>query len=130
MLINRKKFTIFGLLLLISALALSVPALASAAQTWTVTSTADEPDQTPGDEVCKTAANTCTLRAAIEEVENYAGAEVEQEVLFNGTFNGSTAGTIKLNSPLPEIARELPEKVTIDGQCLAGGELRPCVGIE
>jgi CSLREA domain-containing protein len=131
MLINRKKFTIFGLLMLISALALSVPALASAAQTWTVTSAADEPDQTPGNEVCKTAANTCTLRAALEEVEKYAGAEVEQEILFNGTFNGTSAGTIKLGSALPEISRPTPEKVAINGQCLAGSlELRPCVGIE
>lgn len=54
-------------LALLAALFLLVfPAAASAAD-YTVNSTADQEDETPGDEVCKTAANTCTLRAAIEE---------------------------------------------------------------
>src|ERR1700761_6898867 len=130
MLINRKKFTIFGLLLLISALALSVPALASAAAPeYTVTSTADEPDKALGDEVCETAAGDCTLRAAIEESNKQEGID---EINFDpGVFNGQAADTIVLTSALPNITT--PEVIIngeSSGSCAsllaANG---PCVGV-
>jgi CSLREA domain-containing protein len=45
---------------------------AASATTFTVDSTADEDDTTPGDGVCKTASGTCTLRAAVEEANDPA----------------------------------------------------------
>ncbi len=45
-------------------------------QVFTVTSTADSSDQTPGDGVCSDAENRCTLRAAVEEANGQPGADV------------------------------------------------------
>ena len=55
------------------ALAACLPAHAT---TYTVDSTADAVDQTPGDDVCATAAAACTLRAAVQEANAHAGADV------------------------------------------------------
>jgi CSLREA domain-containing protein len=54
---------VFGLLIA------CVPVLVFAAATFSVNSTADIPDENPGDGICRTASNntTCTLRAAIME---------------------------------------------------------------
>jgi CSLREA domain-containing protein len=41
--------------------------LSAQAKSFTVTSTIDAVDAVPGDGVCATAANQCTLRAAIQE---------------------------------------------------------------
>jgi CSLREA domain-containing protein len=54
------------------------------ATTYTVNSTADAVDQTPGDDVCATAGGTCTLRAAVQEANAHAGADVV--TLPPGTF--------------------------------------------
>jgi len=56
--------------------ALSALASQSVAATFTVNSTADTPDATPGDGVCATAGAVCTLRAAIEEANALAGADL------------------------------------------------------
>src|SRR3712207_1580844 len=49
---------------------------ADAATTFTVNSTGDEADKSPGDGVCQiTTADQCTLRAAIEESNAFAGAD-------------------------------------------------------
>lgn len=48
---------------------------AATAATFTVNSTADAVDATPGDGVCATATATCTLRAAIMEANALAGAD-------------------------------------------------------
>ncbi len=59
---------------------------------YNVTSTADLPDATPGDDVCLTNTNVCTLRAAIEEANhpNNTGTK----------FIFPMAGTYTLNSQL------------------------------
>ena len=109
-------------LALLATALLAVPAAASAAQI--VNTTADEADEVAGGE-CKTAANKCSLRAAIE-VTNLAG--VADTILFDGSvFKGRLADTIALTSELPHI--EAP--VTIDaGTCLtAAGINGPCAGI-
>jgi large repetitive protein len=55
----------------------AVVAVAAAhAGTYTVNSTADAVDATPGDDVCATAAATCTLRAAVQEANAHAGPDV------------------------------------------------------
>lgn len=43
------------------------------AETYVVDSTGDQEDETLGDEECETSANTCTLRAAIEESNESTG---------------------------------------------------------
>ena len=58
------------------ALALLALAPASAhAATFTVNSTGDQTDVTPGNGVCATAGGQCTLRAAIVEANNLMGAD-------------------------------------------------------
>ncbi len=55
----------------------AVVAVAAAhAGTYTVNSTTDAVDATPGDDVCATAAATCTLRAAVQEANAHAGPDV------------------------------------------------------
>src|SRR6185437_6760379 len=79
--------------------ALAVPALA-AAETFTVNSTGDQAQQTPGSATCNSTASTCTLRAAIEAANAGAG---EAEIVFAASFNGELADTINLGSALPAI---------------------------
>ena len=56
---------------MLSAAALALMLVTSAqpahAATFTVNSTADEPDAAPGDAICGTSSGTCTLRAAVRE---------------------------------------------------------------
>jgi CSLREA domain-containing protein len=66
---------------------------AARAADFVVDSTADAPDVKPGDHVCRSAAATCTLRAAVEETDATAG---EDAVLV-------PAGRYRLTSvPSPE----------------------------
>ena len=74
------------------------------AATFTVNSTADDPDADPGDGICATTAGECTLRAAIEEANALSSSEPHTIVL--------PVGTINLTGDLPP----LPENVTIIGQ--------------
>lgn len=109
-------------LLTSACLLLALPALASAA--YTVDTVSDEPDAVAGG-ACNTAANKCSLRAAIE-VTNLAG--IADEILFNGTlFNGQLVDTIVLGSELEPIEAA----VTINaGTCpTAAGVNGPCAGV-
>ncbi len=108
--------------LLAAGCLLALPTFASAAQT--VNTVIDEPDDVPGGE-CKTAANKCSLRAAIQ-VTNLAG--VADNILFDATvFQGTTADAIALTEPLPAITAP----VTINaGTCLTqAGVNGPCAGV-
>jgi hypothetical protein len=73
-----------------------------AAGTFTVDALGDGPDVIPGDGVCATAENFCTLRAAIVEANAIAGTD---------TIAFSVAGTISPSSDLPTIL----QRTTIDG---------------
>jgi len=53
----------------------ALPPAASAGSTFTVDSTADAVDASPGDGVCATAGGVCTLRAAIQEANALLGAD-------------------------------------------------------
>ena len=90
-----------GLLLV---LLLSTPLLAS---TYVVNDLGDAADQSAGNDSCATAGAVCTLRAAIEEANAHAGADVI-------TF--SVAGTIAPATPLPPIA----DQVQIDATTSPG----------
>jgi len=77
-----------------------------ATATFTVTSTGDHPDASPGDGVCKTAVSTCTLRAAIMEGNALPGPDnVEFNILTLPPY------VIAPASPLPGIT----EYLNIDG---------------
>jgi CSLREA domain-containing protein len=57
--------------------AVAIAGIATAhADTYTVNSTADEVDATPGNGVCASAGGACTLRAAVQEANAHAGADV------------------------------------------------------
>lgn len=82
--------------------------------TFTVNSTSDTDDAQPGDGLCRTSANTCTLRAAITEANRRAGPDT---IAFN--IPGSGIQTIQLNSALPTLYDETGP-TTIDGYTQPG----------
>jgi CSLREA domain-containing protein len=111
-------------LLALLTIGLAVPALASAA-TFTVNSTGDEAQKTPGAAGCETAAGKCTLRAAIEAA-NVGG--VKDRIAFDeAVFDGTAGSTIEPapGSPLPEV--KVGEPVTIDGGVCGGA---PCATLQ
>jgi CSLREA domain-containing protein len=83
-----------------------------AAATHTVNSTGDEPDATLNG-ICATAGGTCTLRAAIVEAENGAGADT---IAFN--IPGPGPHTISPATQLPA----LPSDTTVDGYTQPGSQ--------
>ncbi|HET8954936.1 MAG TPA: right-handed parallel beta-helix repeat-containing protein [Solirubrobacterales bacterium] len=114
-----------ALTLLAALFILALPATASAAL-YTVDSTGDEADATPGVGGCLTAALKCTLRAAIEESNE--SESVADEIKFTIAFDGEVGSdTIALGSTLPTI----DDPVTIEGgSCSHGGGVNgPCVGV-
>jgi hypothetical protein len=103
---------------------LAIPATASAA-IYSVNSTGDQPDESLNG-TCKTAVNTCTLRAAIEESNKSEG--VLDAIEFAANFNGENADTITAASDLPTIT----DRVNIlGGRCEteAAGAKGPCAGV-
>ena len=106
----------------------AVPNVALAV-TYTVDSTLDEADATPGVGGCLTAGAKCTLRAAIEE--SNASTSVKDTIDFTAAFDGQLADTIAITlGGFPSIADE----VTIDGDkgspCTTAALLAgPCVGV-
>lgn len=97
------------LALLTALFALALPAVASAAVTYTVDSVEDQPDKEIGVGDCETAVGTCTLRAAMQEL-NFSPA-VKDKIDFDTLFNGKPGHTIVLESPLPNIT----DPILIDG---------------
>jgi CSLREA domain-containing protein len=97
------------LALLTALFALALPAVASAAVTYTVDSVEDQPDKEIGAGDCETAVGTCTLRAAIQEL-NFSPA-VKDKIDFDTLFNGKPGHTIALESALPNIT----DPILIDG---------------
>src|SRR6186997_2176328 len=55
---------------------LALLTVAAAGPTFAVNATGDQPDSVPGDGVCKTAANACTLRAAVDEANLTSDARI------------------------------------------------------
>lgn len=112
--------------LLVAVGCLLVAPVSASALTYTVDSTGDQVDETPGSGGCKTALSTCTLRAAIEESNFSTG--VADEIKFSAAFDGQLADTITLGSSLPAIKD--PAKV-IGGDCFGeDGPDKPCAGVD
>jgi len=81
------------------------------ASTFAVNSTADTNDANPGDGICDDGSGLCTLRAAIEEANTLAGADI---INFAPTvFPVGAPATISPVSDLPPLAD--PAGTTIDG---------------
>jgi hypothetical protein len=72
---RRIRFAALAAALSVVAVLALAPAPASAAIVMGVNDTADRPDRNIGDGQCRTAANTCTLRAAIQEANALLGQD-------------------------------------------------------
>lgn len=86
-------------------------ALDAGAATFVVTSTSDQTDATPGDGICSWMTGICTLRAAIQEANALAGADVIQ--LPAGTFTLSIAGAGEENAATGDL--DIRDDVTLEG---------------
>lgn len=105
------------------ACALAAPGFANA-ESFTVNSTADEVDALVGDFICSTAAEKCSLRAALEEANSSQG-EFDAVNFEEGVFEGDEASVIALASPLPAIVdpislsgRECETEANVSGPCV------------
>ena len=78
--------------LVLTGLFLLPDRVSRAAATFTVNSLADTPDAVPGNGICADAGGLCTLRAALQEANAFAGDD---------TINFSVTGTINLTGALP-----------------------------
>jgi hypothetical protein len=118
--------------------ALAAPAVASAANVFTVDNVIDGPDEEPNDGVCKANVvetneeeGTCTLRAAIEEVNHQEDTENTinfDPTVFEGEESGDSIFVSELLGALPAI--EFPTKVEGGSSCTAAGvEGAPCAGV-
>lgn len=90
--------------------------LATAALTFTVNTTNDAADSTPGDGVCN-ASGGCTLRAAIDEANAHAGPDT---IHFN--IPGTGVHTITLKTNLPTLG-DTSGPTTIDGYTQPGSSV-------
>lgn len=95
----------------------------SAQATFTVNSAGFEPDTTPGDGQCRTALNTCTLRAAINEATNLNGRDT---IVFDvRNPDGSCPNLVTIQAPPDaiegyEIDDKFVDGVVIDGYTQCG----------
>jgi CSLREA domain-containing protein len=123
---GRRRRGGIAALLIVLACALVVAPVANA-ELFTVDSTADEADISPGAGGCLTASGKCTLRAAIQE--SNSSVDEADEIVFDETiFDGQAAGSIALSSSLPAIVE--PGRVNGHECPTAAGVSGPCVGIE
>lgn len=123
MLGRRRGWALAIVAMALACLLVAVPM--ARAEQFTVNSTADEVDDSLGDESCHTTGGVCTLRAAIEEGDSLGEST---SIRFDeGTFDGQTSSTIALGSGLPAVT--VP--VFIEGTCeVSAGVIGPCVGID
>jgi CSLREA domain-containing protein len=88
---------------LLATLAYGVPAMAqTGGPTYTVNTTTDAPDASSTDGLCKTAAGTCSLRAAVAQANLTTGAQITVPAgtyLLNNTV-GTDTGDIDIKKPM------------------------------
>lgn len=122
---------IFLALLACLLVALAAPAVAAAATEFTVDSTFDERDEDLNDGICKAAVfGTCTLRAALEEVNEQEDSE--NTIKFDSTvFEGEESDAIFVASLLGALpAIEFPTTIEAGSNCTADGVVgAPCAGV-
>ena len=127
---GERSFTQRGLIGAVALLACALVALlapALAAAVYEVDSTGDQADEALNG-TCKTAANTCTLRAALEE-SNFSTGVVDTITFKPTEFEGKIADTITVATDLPTISAQVN---IVGGRCVnteAGvGIEGPCAG--
>lgn len=115
----KKSFALLTLALALAFTALvTPPATAAPLFTYVVDSDGDQPDDSIGNNICHTAVNTCTLRAALQE----AGSSIERDnIIFNIAPGGLK--TIEPATLLPTI--EYP--VTLDASTQPNCPAYPCI---
>jgi CSLREA domain-containing protein len=101
----------------ITILGLAAPASAQTGRLLTVTSAGDGADTSPGNGVCTVSGGGCTLRAAIQEANAFAGADTINFAI------GSGPQTITLGANLPAIS----QSVVIDGWTQPGFSGSPLI---
>lgn len=102
----------------------SLLAPAARAELFEVDHVGDQVDASPGNGLCATAGEGCTLRAAIEEADALAGGD---RIAFKAeVFDGQPAATIVLGTGLPAIS----ERLTIEGKECPAKSGHPCAGTE
>lgn len=117
---------------------LVAPALAAAANEFTVNNVLDGPDEEFSDGVCKAnvaevlpGEGSCTLRAAIEEVNHQEDTENTinfAPTVFEGEESGDSIFVSFLFGALPAV--EFPTKIEGGSNCEAAGvEGAPCAGV-
>ena len=74
----------FGFCLALVVSQLAIAGAAAAPRTFQVNSTVDARDRLPGDGLCATTAQACTLRAAVQEANTHPGADTIR--VPDGTF--------------------------------------------
>lgn len=92
----------------------TAPSAMASGSTFVVNSTGDQPDANPGDGICRTAQNTCTLRAAIVEANLEPGPNT---IAFN--IAGAGPHSINISTPLPTLS-DTTGPTTIDGYTQPG----------
>ncbi len=94
------------------------PGASAAATTFTVNSTADLNDTTPGDNSCAAAGGVCTLRAAIQEVNALALLTPADTYVINlasdATYTLSLSGTNEDNAATGDL--DVKANLTINGK--------------
>lgn len=95
----RRRPVLVPAVVLLTAGVLGVPAGSASEAVWQVDSRLDAVDANPGDGACRTAAGTCTLRAAVQEANRQSGPSVV--VVPAGRFVFSVA------TPLPGVPNEI-----------------------
>ncbi len=81
---------------------------------WVVNSAGDAADSSPGNGVCATSTNVCTLRAALAEANTHPGPDT---ITFS--IGGAGPHTIQLGSNLPSLL-DITGGTTIDGYMQPG----------
>lgn len=103
--------------LILSLVFFTVSTSLAHASTYTVNSTGDEWDAKVGDNMCRTATNTCTLRAALNEANNHTGADT---IAFNIPGTGPFTIQIPVGKSLPQPTAGTKGPITIDGYTQPG----------
>lgn len=114
-----RPMLLMGAVLVVAALTSGAGALAAVSATYTVSSTADDPDVSTGDGVCKTASGVCTLRAAIAQANTHPGPDTIAFDIPPALPGVDAVRTIQLQGELPALTGN---GTTIDGYTQAGAQ--------
>ncbi len=103
-----RRIQLYGLfVVVIMQLGMVLPAWSA---TFIVNSTADTPDDNPGNAICADASGNCTLRAAIQEANALAGSDAITLGTATYTLTGAAGDDLALSGDL-----DITQNVTVTG---------------